>query len=251
MERWIGKFELAIEIDEKEDKEAQVLCMFLDDAAYDVYNNLPPMHRQDATAIKAALRNAFGMRRIDAWKAALGKRVHVGEPLDVAGDEIKKYYSIICQGSNAADLIPGVLLLDSLPVNIREQVTFQVGNDLTYLNVLEAAKKIWPSRTESGACAGLRMEVKRSTTEDIHETKIPRRLPPPRCVSCKRIGHIRQNCRTICFKCNEIGHISKNCTAVPLNGVEGATLKSTVVPHPHPQAAQNNFWRPPPQHQQP
>ena len=92
VERWLGKFDLAIKIDGKEDVEAQVLCMFLNESAFDVYNNLPLEARQDAVAIKATLRNAFGMRRIDAWKTALGRKIHIGESLDVAGDKIKKIF---------------------------------------------------------------------------------------------------------------------------------------------------------------
>lgn len=43
-------------------------------------------------ALKTILRHGFRMCRIDVWKPVLGKKtVHVGESLDVAGDEIRKY----------------------------------------------------------------------------------------------------------------------------------------------------------------
>lgn len=233
VERWIGKFELAIEIDGKEDKEAQVLCMFLADSAYDVYSNLSDADKRDAAAIKAALRNAFGLRRIDAWRVVLGKKICIGESLDVAGEEIRKNFKIVCEGGSAAEYIPGVLLLSSLPVNIREQVVLQIGNELTYSNVLGAAKKIWPGRTDNSVCAGLNFQPKAFEMSDCNASNFPRRSPPPRCSGCKRIGHIKRDCNTVCYKCKQIGHTSRNCcsSAVPLNGVEGTTPAESVVPH--------------------
>ena len=256
VERWIGKFELAIDIDGKKDKEAQILCMFLNDSAYDVYNNLSDEDKQDAAAIKGALRNAFGLRRIDAWKAALSKRVCIGESLDVAGDEIKKFFKIVCEGGDASDYVPGVLLLDSLPVNIREQVVLQIGNDVTYSNVLSAAKKIWPGKVESGACiGGLNAQIgyhqrnipsprkidPRRIEDASNSAEFPRRSTLPRCSGCKRVGHVRRDCKTLCYKCHQIGHVIRDCTsAVSLNGSEGATSTESVVP----QSAQNLEPRP-------
>lgn len=242
VERWIGKFELAIELDGKEDKESQILCMFLSDAAYDVFNNLSENEKGDASAIKGALRNAFGLRRIDAWRAALSKKIHVGDSLDVAGDEIKKFFKVVCEGGAACDYVTGVILLDSLPTNIREQVMLQIGNDLHYSNVLHTAKKIWPTRSESGACAGFQAQSTQNNSGGLNSGSFKRgEIIPnssdaqkrflPRCIGCKRIGHIRRDCRTVCHKCNQIGHVARDCAAaVPLNLVQGATA-NPAVPH--------------------
>ena len=41
MERWLDRFEVAIEIDKEEANEANVLVMKLGDPAYDVWRGLP------------------------------------------------------------------------------------------------------------------------------------------------------------------------------------------------------------------
>ena len=231
MERWIGKFELAIEIDEMDSKEAQVLSMYLSESAFDVYNNLSYSDKQDAAAIKSGLRKAFGMKRIDAWRAAISKKNCVGESLDVAGEEIKKWFKIVCEGGSATDYITGMILLDCLPIRIREQVSLMVGNDLAYSDVLSAAKRIWPGKVENSmcVCAGFNFQQNTDNVER-NTTNFPRRFPPPRCIGCKRLGHLKRDCKTVCYRCHQVGHVSRDCSAVSLNSAEGTTITNTVVP---------------------
>ena len=229
MERWIGKFELAIDIDEMGSKEAQVLSMHLSDDAFDVFNNLSVSDKKDAAAIKSALRNAFGLKRIDAWRAAISKKICVGESLDVAGEEIKKFFKIACEGGSAADYITGMILLDCLPTRIREQVSLMVGNDLTYSDVLSAAKRIWPGKVENSVCAGFNSPQNTGNVER-NTMNSSRRFPPPRCIGCKRLGHLKRDCKTVCYRCHQVGHVSRDCSAVSLNCAEGTTITNTVVP---------------------
>ena len=63
VERWIDRFELAVEIDELSSREEQVLAMLLTNEAYDVWKNLSAADKKDPSAIKQALRKTFGLSR--------------------------------------------------------------------------------------------------------------------------------------------------------------------------------------------
>ena len=94
VERWIDRFELAIEIDGldigEKNKEAQVLSMLLDGAAYDTWKNMPEPARKDAAKIKSVLRATFGLRLLDAWREALSTKIHMGDSVDVMAENIRK-----------------------------------------------------------------------------------------------------------------------------------------------------------------
>ena len=66
VERWIDRIEMAIEIDEKESKEAVILSMNLSGNAYDTWKGLPDEDKKDAKKIKQALRRVYGLRSTNA-----------------------------------------------------------------------------------------------------------------------------------------------------------------------------------------
>ena len=116
VERWIDRFELAVKIDDLKKREAQVLSMHLSGAAYDTWKNLRSDQKEDATEIKTALRNAYGLRRSDAWHSALSTKAVMGESLDVVGEKIRKLVRVASSGANdSMSYISGLILLDSLP----------------------------------------------------------------------------------------------------------------------------------------
>ena len=47
------------------------------------------IRKQDAQAINTALRNAFGMSQIAAWRIALSKKACMGESLDAPGEQMR------------------------------------------------------------------------------------------------------------------------------------------------------------------
>ena len=245
VERWIDTFELAVNIDNLKDKEAQYLSMFLSGLAYDTWKNLSAGEKKDATAIKSALRNAFGMRRLDAWRAAQSKRVHLGDSVDAIGDQITKCVSVaVAGGGNPLEYVKGLMLLEALPINIRDQVMLFLGNDLSYSEVLRAAKRIFPqgASVEIGAYGGVKTGNGKSESFQSYQQK------PPRCNGCNRLGHFQKDCRVICHKCGQRGHLKYSCTAVPLNASQGA-----VAPANRQQWPQQQEQQAPPQqqHQQP
>ena len=141
--------------------------------------------------------------------------------------------------------------LEALPVDIKDKVLLQLGeNDVTYSQILETAKKIWPHRWNRGssfaavniqdagatACASVQCHEPEVSVHESRPITSQNNQKPfvPRCRGCKRLGHLQRDCRIICHRCNEKGHMKFDCpsllaTAVPLNAEEGVT-KSSVTP---------------------
>lgn len=230
VERWIDRFELAIELDELSDKEANILSMHLGEAAYDAWKNLPKDKRLDAEEVKEMLRSTFGLRKRDAWQGALGKKVHVGDQVDVVADQIKKLVTTSCRGvDDPIEGISGLILLDALPSNVRDLVTMRLGERITYTYVLTVAKRVWPSNSSLSACGGISVT---SVTEGRQTEPSPNKSSTGttgiRCNCCKRLGHIRRDCPVECYTCGQRGHMRFECarftrSTVPLNEQVGAT----------------------------
>lgn len=227
VERWIDRFELAIEIDGLEDKEAQILSMYLKGPAYDTWKSLGSVQRKSAPAIKSALREVYGMKRVDAWQSVLSRKVIAGENLDVAGEEIQKLVKIATADSNPRDSISALILLESLPKNIKEQVVLRLGNDFCYKDILSCAKKIWPTMQGIGS-VGVGQRTDARTPQKVSyprsaENNVRSNFEhTPFCMCCKRYGHLKKDCRIHCFKCGKQGHMKNECrSAVPLNEDRG------------------------------
>lgn len=217
VERWIDRFQLAVEIDEKTDKEAQLLSLYLTGPAYDTWKGLAESEKKDARKIKDALRTVYGLRRQDAWHEALSRKIAIGENVDVAGEEISKNLNVAVKGDDPLEYVKGLILLDALPKNIREQVMMNIGDDSKYSHVLQATKKVWPhsKEVENFGLIG-------RTDANPGQQKVVK------CFCCNRFGHSRKECRIHCFRCGKQGHRVSQCTAVPLNGMSGAAQEPAV-----------------------
>ena len=217
-ERWIDKFELAVSIDGKQDKEAQLLSMYLDGPAYDTWKGLPEKDKSDASAIKEALRNVYGLRRQDAWNLAIQKKIQPGENVSVAAEDIMKHAKIACKG-DPMQYVAGLMLYNALPEDIQKQVELNLGNDLEYSSILSVTKKIMPSsNATNSACAAVANRNQRITVAERLENVI-------RCYCCNRLGHLRKDCRIRCFSCGEQGHMKASCKQ-SLNEQGGASRRS-------------------------
>ena len=217
IERWIHRFELAVELDDKEDIEAKLLTMKLAGPAFDTWSGLPEKDKDNAPQIKNALRKVYGMRRMEAWRKATSATLLHGENLDVFGEQIKKCLRVAVGKESPLETIAAFLFLDGLTPQIREQVSLQIGDEVTYFGVLEQTKRIWPSSEKVGGVSTLKKNQNLDRTQTTEQKSV-------RCFCCNREGHIRRNCSVRCFQCGRYGHKRSECSAVPLNlepGTEG------------------------------
>ena len=130
VERWIDRFELAAEVDDVQNKEAALLSVSLDGPAYDTWKGLDESDRRNAEAIKQALRRAFGLRRLDAWRALLTRNWRCEEPVDSQVEQVKRWIDVATAGGDPRSSMGGLVLLEMLPSRMREQVAQQLGDNL-------------------------------------------------------------------------------------------------------------------------
>ena len=224
VERWIDRMEMAIELDEEENKAAVIFSMNLSGSAYDTWKGLSDVERKDVDEIKKALRRVYGLRATDAWQSVLLKRTIGGDNLDVCAEGIRKLVNVTTNdATDPTDRISAMIFYFSLPANIQEQVAMALGDRFSFEEVVRCAKAIWPSQADRLGAGGFTRTQKGNRMGYDRDTK--------RCTCCGRSGHTRSDCRVRCFGCGRQGHMKKDCdspSAVPLNAEEGTSNRGDV-----------------------
>lgn len=203
IERWINRLEMALRIDEvPTNKHADVMAMNLRGPAYDTWKNLASVKQADAAAIKVALRDVFGLRRMEAWRRAVApSSLMPGDMVDVVYDELRTLVTIATAsaGAELADPVgrmAACLLMERLPLAVRDQVLLHCGQHMKPEEVVACAKELLPnSRADVTVGAAL---------DDSAE-------------------------RRRCYRCNKVGHISRNCTIKFPPRKEAASVTNSAV----------------------
>lgn len=194
IERWIDRFELAVHVDDQKTSEASLLPMFLSGSAYDTWKNLSHDEKADAKHIKEALRKSFGISRQRAWRNTRNLNLDRNMNIDVAIEEIKRNLKIVIGDRNPMEAIAAMLLLDSLPGDLRDECILRLDENFELTDLQSLIKK--------------KREHNENVVALIGTSKGDGLV---RCAGCKRTGHIQQNCRVKCFRCDNVGHIKANC----------------------------------------
>ena len=212
IERWIDRLEFAIKIDDvPDDHKGAVFSSHLDGPAYDVWKGMDSTEQEDPEKIKAALREVFGLRRMDAWlKASAPVMLAPGDSVDVAFQELKRHIKTTTDGADPVSQIASCILLQRLPTPaVRDQVLLRCGDTLEPTEVLRCSKQLLSNTTRSDAYVTLRpvMAAAKGRGHGKEETG------SFRCGGCGRSGHQQEQCRVKCFRCSRVAHIARFCTS--------------------------------------
>ena len=129
VEWWLGCFEVALQIDKKQEEEVDMLIMRLVGPAYDMWHGLPASQLGDAKCIKAALRQVFGRSWFEVWAAMAGDSALLEEMLSMFGEWLHSQAAVA--GSDPVDMVCALFMLGMLLADIQDKVVLQLGENIT------------------------------------------------------------------------------------------------------------------------
>ncbi len=213
VEWWIDRFQVALRIDGvTEEKEADMLIMQLDGPAYDTWRGLPARQQDEAGCIKAALRRVFGKSRFEAWAGMAKDSAAPGEPLAVYAERLRTRAAVALAGGDPADKVCALMVLDTLPVDVRDKVVMQLGEDITLDRVVSTANLVKSSPTAVVAAEARRPAM----------VKPPAARAGPRCFRCGQLGHFIRSCPVLAPGSGRQDHSRKYAGRPALNELGGS-----------------------------
>lgn len=220
VERFIDRFEFAVDVDEVASaKQASVLVMHLNGAAYDVWKGIPETDKKNVAKIKEVLRNTYGVRRSAAWRAMTAYRINAGQQLDSACEELHKWAKIVTAGKNPAATLTAVAFVEALPGHIAQRVRVLCGQSATKEEVVAAAKDVWDDAEFEVTAAvqnrpmgrGFMNTQRRTSQRNVSPSSRTSGKETRRCFGCGMVGHLRRACTAVCARCGGKQHVEGFC----------------------------------------
>lgn len=202
---WLKKVDLVARL-HRIDNVAALIPLYLEGTAFTVYDQLADYLKEDETAIKKSLRDAFGQNKFSAYDALRQRSWTPGEAVDAYLADLRRLAALA--EIESAELIRCAFVC-GLPTDVSSQLRAGVRIlDADLHTIVEQARVLMDERTH-GAFAAARPHDIRHTSEQNYVTR-RRRL------KCSRCGgdHPLRFCKLksiICWNCDEAGHVARNC----------------------------------------
>lgn len=195
---WLEKVDLACEV-QSISNVAALIPLFLEGAAFDVYQQMDSTDKTKKNSISAKLREAFGLTPAHAFALFKKRALQIGESPDAYMADIYRLLTLVgCMPeSDDTERLACSQFIDGLPEPSRAQVKALTDN-LTRQRILTVAKSVLADSPHRGPQLGL----------------AGLSSPPPgpaRCRGCNRQGHVQKDCRVECYGCKKRGHIQSRC----------------------------------------
>ena len=212
---WLKKLKLVCEMQKVKDV-SHILPLFLEGAAFSVYDQLSDWKKRDATEIKQALIDAFSIDCFTAYEIFQSRKCKRDEPVDVFLTELKRLAKLA--GVESENLIKCAFVV-GLPDEISRQLRISVEMKNSSLeNVVRQARIMMSGTNQNNVLATVRTNSKhssfRSPNTFFSESYKDRSLPTKKRVVCRICegDHLTRNCSDItCYKCQAKGHIALYC----------------------------------------
>ena len=226
---WLDRLEVVVRLKKESADLVNIIPMFMEGAAYDVFAQMPAAEQSDTERLKAGLKQAFGMTPALAFRKFKERSLLAGEAPDALMADLRRLARTVATGgdNDTIDAFVCCQFVDGLPEPTRSQIrAIKSGGAWNVDEVLTCAKgMLLQSELAVDVGGGFMGAEARggqaATTMPGAAGKTGGQKTGPRCVGCFRWGHLQSNCEVRCFKCGGVGHLKRACQ-VQGNGHRGA-----------------------------
>lgn len=200
---WIRKFELVMKLQKQ--KELQyVLPLFLSGEAFNVYESLNEVTKDDYLSLIKELKKAFTADVFVTYEDFISRKLGSNESVDNFVAQLKTMANTICE--DISENLVKCAFINGLPLNIKNQL-----KACCMLEELDLSQVVGKARLLVGKNSTVKEHVKNGKNESFN----------PTCPECGR-NHLRKFCPLLkgkCFHCKG-EHMLKDCPIrYPKNGL--------------------------------
>ena len=211
---WLRQLKLVAKLRKIADL-STIIPLFLDGAAFAVYEQLEEEAQGDAAKIESALVTAFGVDAFQAYEEFRTRVRRPGEPVDVFLSDLRRLASLA--GVNSDALLRSAFVV-GLPQVVSTQLRATAGIAKMALSEVvslaraltsELAREEKASEDLCAAAAKVRLSTGRGRRDDHAAAEL--KAEALRCFTCGS-PHLKRWCpQRRCFRCGEKGHHANAC----------------------------------------
>lgn len=183
IETWLDKVELVAQLQEVKSLSAFV-PLFLDGAAFAVYQQFSPETKREYVALKKALLEAFAVNPFSAYEQFRCRKLKEGEAVDVYLADLRRLAGLF--GGSSDQLLKCAFVVGLPSASSNQLRAFTNVAAISLNEVVEKARLLLACRSSDDVCF----------VANTHGQAKPWAVDrgPPICFRCNRQGHIARNC---------------------------------------------------------
>lgn len=208
VETWLRKLKLVAQLKEI-DKLESFLPLYLDGAAFAVYDQLSADDKKDALKIENALLAAFAQDLFSAYDSFQQRTWMPGESVDVYLADLRRLSRV---AGVESDALIRCAFICGLPTDVSAQLRASAQIQSTPLSTVAEQARILMGDRLHGAMVAMKSRPGH-TGNLVGERKERKKMV---CYECGADHPVRfckeRKLKITCWKCNSVGHLARSCT---------------------------------------